>query len=394
MTPRFRFLVTIAVLCVAAASFAAPKSQEAFAALKAKTDVVYLLANSSIIVGPDVGGRSEDITFTGPVSVPKYPLKGFDRRKLPSGRYQIDFELTNSQLRGESYLMDGPIVLGEHPDLRSLGTITQHDPGQDYPADFIVQRKVLIETPKGTMFNEDPVPVRGVIDSIPPVRHGKAAAAGEMNVFHGKELPVAMLDPDGNIAGWFYSKVHVAFAVNPTAIYRFMVSGELALRDGDRTEKVAISGPVEIVEMRWDDRTVAEIIKVALRGESQLLGGRIMLTESFRPDERFSRGTLGEKSGFDFYVEVKAPHGNLDLAHPMALRGRAARAAQLDQVALTAASIPVFHLDFDEAAEQEEPVVDEAGRTLATLTGLTLRAEEVHARRPCCPVKRTASVRH
>jgi|SRR6185436_16642191 len=369
--------LVLAGCCLALAAAAIAADPQAYADLKPKADIVYLLANSSIIIGPDVNGRSEDITFTGPVSVPKYPLQGFERRKLPSGRYQIDFELTSSKLRGESYLMNGSVVLGEHPELRSLGTITQREAGHDYPADFIVQRKVMIETPKGTMFNEDPVPVRGVIDAIPPVRQSAGLASEEVNVFHGKELPVAMLDPDGGIAGWFYSKVHVAFAVEPRAIYRVDASGEITLRAGDRQEKVPVRGPVEVVEMTWKDGSVVEeIVKMALRGDSELLGGRIMITEAFRPTSHFSRGHLGDASAFDVYLEIKAPSRNLEVQRPLAVRGTASRGSMIDSVGLTSHAVPVYSLRFDEASRESSFLTDEAGRKVATVVGFRFRAGE------------------
>src|SRR6476646_4338606 len=96
-----------------------------FDRLTTQPDVVYLIANSSVVFGPDPHARSEEITFLGPVTVPKWPMAGYNRRVLPDGRQQIDIELTQSELTGESYVLGGPVVLGEHPDLRSLGTITE-----------------------------------------------------------------------------------------------------------------------------------------------------------------------------------------------------------------------------------------------------------------------------
>src|SRR5437868_14446154 len=93
--------------------------------LTTQPDVVYLIANSSVVFGPDPHARSEEITFLGPVTVPKWHMAGYNRRVLPDGRQQIDIELTQSELTGESYVLGGPVVLGEHPDLSSLGTITE-----------------------------------------------------------------------------------------------------------------------------------------------------------------------------------------------------------------------------------------------------------------------------
>ena len=361
-----------------------PKNGDSYSKLAPKTDVVYLLANSSIVVGPDAKGPSEDITFSGTVDVPKFPVQGFNRRKLPSGRYQIDFELTASKLQGESYLMNGPIVLGEHPDLRSLGTITQDEVGKDYPADFIVQRKVLLHTPKGVMYNEEPVPVRGRIDSIPPVRHDPDGK--ETNVFRGKELPIALLDDTGNLAGWFYSKVHVAYAVDPLAVYRMNISGFISMKIGDQEEAVAVEGPVEFVEHRTQKGTL-EMIKAGLRGTSKLLKGPVMFTESFHPESKFSKGNLGSSSSFDLYLEVKSPAGILLVEKPVRVKGWTSTLQKIGEESLgLRGMVPVYSFAFNEAGEAGEAITDEAGKQVGTITRVNLSAEKVAGHRPCCPV--------
>jgi hypothetical protein len=367
----------------------------AFETLEPQVDIVYLLANSSLIVGADVEGPAEDITFTGTVAVPKYPVDGFERRELPSGRYQIDFELTDSKLKGESYLMNGPVLLGEHPDLRSLGTITQENKGQDYPANFIVQRKVLIETPKGVMYNEEPVPVRGRINSIPPVR--RVPDGEETNVFRGKELPIALLGEEGDIAGWFYSTVHVAYAVEPVAIYRMAISGSVDLEVGDQKETVRVEGPMEIVEEK-ENKGKPEVVMMALRGESDLLGGQIMITESFHPEKQFSYGSLGAESGFDLHLEVKTPSGKLMVEEPIHVSGSSSPPQQVGIEDLGPdGEVPVLTLAFREEGSGMGPLSDEAGRTVGALTGLRFDGERVSGRRPCCPLpgekeEKTASV--
>jgi hypothetical protein len=357
---------------------------EEFQTLKPVTDVVYLLANSSIIVGPDQKGPSEDITFSGTVDVPKFPVQGFNKRKLPSGRYQIDFELTDSKLQGESYLLNGPMVLGEHPDLRSLGTITQDEVGQDYPANFIVQRKVLIKTPKGLMYNEEPVPVRGRIDSIPPVRH--VPDGKETNVFRGKELPIALLDETGNLAGWFYSKVHVAYAVDPVAIYRMPVAGTITLKIGDQEEAIEVEGPVEFIEQTSEKGTL-ELIKAGLRGNSKLLSGPVMFTEAFHPENKFSRGELGSNSHFDLYFEVKTPSGILMIDQPVRVKGSTAALQKIGEENLgTRGMVPVYSFAFNEAGTGGQEITDEAGKLVGSVSRVNLGAERVAGHRPCCPI--------
>jgi hypothetical protein len=360
----------------AAATAAAPAPamppSALFDRLGTQPDVIYLIANSSVVFGPDPHGRSEEITFLGPVTVPKWPMPGYGRRVLPDGRQQIDIELTQSELTGESYVLNGPVVLGEHPDLRSLGTITERPrtaaassngssadnnkdsnnkdnaaaatpavtpvasktaagtpqaASEEVPADFVVERKVLLTTAKGILYNETAVPVRGRIDAIPPVKF-EGTPTG-VNVFRGMELPVALLDRDGNVNGWFYSKAHMAYAVLPAAIERSFIKGTVQLKSGDKTENVEVNGPAEIHHrsVPGSGETTMEVMMLALRGHSQLLGGDIMVTETFGDRDHFSRGQLNWQgdnadSKFDLFVDVYTPSAKLSTKQPLTLAGQ------------------------------------------------------------------------
>jgi hypothetical protein len=331
-----------------------PASQ-LFDPLTSDADVIYLIANSSIIFGPDPNGRSEEITFVGPVTVPKWPMAGYERRVLADGRQQIDIELVRSDLIGESYLLGGEVILGEHPDLKSLGTITerprtrvalaQSSPGtnggtenpqtgeegtEEVPADFVVERKVLLTTAKGVLYNETAVPVRGRIDSIPPVRF-EGTPTG-VNVFRGMELPVALLDESGNVNGWFYSKTHMAYAVKPAAVERHDIEATVKLRKGDQVEEVRVSGPIEIHHGATgieggQPMTEVEVMVMALRGHSELLGGDIMVSETFSDREFFSRGQMAwagkadAQTELDLYLDVYTPSTKLATHEPLSLRG-------------------------------------------------------------------------
>lgn len=57
--------------------------------LKDGEDYIYLLSNSSFVWGPDPNNPSEEITFTGVVTVPKWPMPGFERRTLPDVRFGV-----------------------------------------------------------------------------------------------------------------------------------------------------------------------------------------------------------------------------------------------------------------------------------------------------------------
>jgi uncharacterized protein DUF6004 len=347
--------VTVGFAASGSAPAAAPARNAAAASMPASPlfdhlgtdpDVVYLIANSSVIFGPDPHGRSEEITFVGPVTVPKWPMKGYGRRILPDGRQQIDIELTQSELTGESYVLAGPVVLAEHPDLRSLGTITERpqpakrtgvapaankteDPADAVPADFVVERKILLTTSKGVLYNETAVPVRGRIDAIPPVKL-QGTPTG-VNTFRGMELPVALLDREGNVNGWFYSKAHMAYAVKPAAIERSFLKGTIALRSGEKTENVTVSGPVEIHHLTAPASTASselEVMVLALRGHSDLLGGDIMVSESFSDRDHFSRGKLAWQgkdsadSAFDLFIDVYTPSAKLSTREPLPITGK------------------------------------------------------------------------
>ena len=301
--------VTTAAIQTKSGVLSAPS--KLFDKLGKEPDVVYLIANSSLVFGPDPHGRSEEITFIGPVTVPKWPMEGYGRRVLPDGRQQIDIELTQSELTGESYVLHGPIVLGENPDLRSLGTITERPPktyadasstndsegkekptsatnaentpsqagnapSEEAPADFVVERKVLMTTAKGILYNETAVPVRGRIDAIPPIKFQNTPTG--VNVFRGMELPTPLLDKEGNVNGWFYSKSHMAFAVLPKAVERSFIKGTVEFRSGDQTETVEVGGPAEIHHLAGSPektkKTDVEVMMLALRGTEQVAGRR------------------------------------------------------------------------------------------------------------------------
>jgi hypothetical protein len=420
-----------------------------FDKLKDTEDVIYLLSNSSFVWGPDPHGLSEEITFTGLVTVPKWPMPGYERRTLLDNRQQIDIELSESTLKGESYLLGGIVHLGEHPDLRSLGTITSPGPAdasaaskstgaatqsaegptetfrvaadtatviQNFPQvlwsqlaseeaarllmmepkklrsvlgkqrpreaqdvrlslspdvtermrtaeidsnlllgrvlsdlvvdlrkqglldrnmpaqlvvphDFVVARKVLLTTAKGVLYNEVAVPVKGRLDSIPPI-HRKESPAG-VNVFHGMELPIPLLDKDKNVDGWFYSKAHVATPVRPIAIEKETIQAEVKVRAGDREETIQVEGPAEIhhgVTHTYPNgrkETEIEVVVLGLRGTSAVLGGNIMIIEAFSDKDKFSRGRVvwdhskPETSPLNLYLEVMTPSGKLHNVNPI-----------------------------------------------------------------------------
>lgn len=500
--------------------------------LAGRADVIYLMANSSLVFGPDPHARSEEITFAGLVTVPKYPMAGYDRRRLGDGRQQIDIELTSSELTGESYLLGGTVKLGEHPDLRSIGTITQSPtraarlggaseiqlaanrqvsqasaappnggrakidvtvvpraaeliarnpdilwdelleaelrklaaqapdvrrnakkvipatvtatkvtfsltpraaadvrslpPGQrdDYlsqivdsiinnltarrlvtttieevnlrppviPNDFVVARKVLITTAKGILYNETPVPVRGTIDSIPPVR--RPSTPEGVNVFKGMELPVPLLDADGNVDGWFYSKAHMAYAVLPDAIQRNEIKGTVTLRNNGKEEQVAFHGPMEI-HFREAGRNAAgqrqteiEVMVLALRGKSEIFGGDVMMIEAFSDRDHFSKGMVTWADGkpsplrLDLYTQIYTPAGKLDNPEPIRFEGTIAGLKDDPPIERGTLRIPLYSAVAGSAIRSTKgsDLLDESGQSTAQLTSMSMQLEDLVVR--------------
>lgn len=488
-----------------------------FDRLSNSEDVIYLITNSSFVWGPDPHGLSEEITFTGFVNVPKWPQPGYQRRTLPDGRQQIDIELSHSDLKGASYLLGGDVLLGEHPDLRSLGTITEAPlaeqalylkdriaraanqggrsgavapaqagkdverrtfmisrelaqlveanqdvlwsdlvanelrklsklpvaqirsqfssrqiadpvaldlylprdlaermsgsgidlnsvvmqllettsaelglPNQDVmtlvvPADFIVARKVLLNTAKGVLYNETAVPVKGKLDEIPPVRR-KEDPVG-LNVFNGMELPIPLLDEEKNVDGWFYSKAHLAMSVRPKAISRESLTATLRLRAGDKVETVKLTGHCELhhgetrTSASGQRQTDVEVIVLALRGQSELLGDQIMAIEAFSDREKFSRGSITWADGqalpslLDLFVEILTPSGKLLNSDPIRIAGIVDGFASSGTLTKGSLSIPLMKPVNSRAFASSGTVTlfNEAERPVVTVESVELR---------------------
>jgi hypothetical protein len=480
------------------------KPSNLFDTLSGKEDVIYLVNNTSFVWGPDPKGRSEEITFTGLVTVPKWPMSGYQRRVLPDGRQQIDIELTESLLVGESFLLGGQVGLLEHPDLRSLGTITepaqpakysmevprgiryaqtsgvrkisikvseqmakviQDNPsvpwetliakgmrqwteqveaiktgkiqpqaqtavpkglvdlqlnlpeavvarieahpevrwdvwlnetlvsivstrpdlvvgggspiaGTVIPSDFVVARKVLLNTAKGLLYNETAVPVRGKLDSIPPVKL-KGTPTG-VNVFLGMELPVPLINEEGAVDGWFYSGAHTALSVRPKAVERAQVEGTVTLRVGDQLETVKLKGPAEIHHgdskaANGKRESEVEVVVLGLRGHSKLLGGDLMLIEHYSVDAFKSRGRTAGTSKLDLYVSINTPSGMLTNSDPIVVSGSIRDFAQTGALVKGNLNMPLVGAAETFQASTERALFNEVDQKVASLVKLDLK---------------------
>jgi len=94
---------------------------------------------------------------------------------------------------------------------------------------------------------------------------------------------------------------------------------------------VEVSGPAEIHHISGvpgsSDTTNIEVMMLALRGHSELLGGDIMVTETFGDRDHFSRGQMNwqgsnANSKFDLYVDVYTPSAKLTTHEPLLMTGQ------------------------------------------------------------------------
>ncbi len=90
----------------------------------------------------------------------------------PDGNEQIPTELVEMTLQGTIDLgpVVGPVTIHESPDRRSVGQITQINPGKDFPAESFFDVFFEVELPGGIIgVNHEPVPMRRIIWDIPPL---------------------------------------------------------------------------------------------------------------------------------------------------------------------------------------------------------------------------------
>ncbi|MFQ6092431.1 MAG: DUF6073 family protein [bacterium] len=124
--------------------------------------------------GVDYMATTAVITLqVGEMTVPNVTVTGATQvqRGVPydpgDGKDKIDTEIVSMDLTGTSQL--GPITVTESPDYASTGYIQAYQTGRDFPAGSFFDIFVEIDIPDvGTVHNEDPIPMRAKIDTIPP----------------------------------------------------------------------------------------------------------------------------------------------------------------------------------------------------------------------------------
>lgn len=151
-----------------------------------------------IVLGPDPfdpNAPRENVLFSGNALVNRYPMPGYNQHQLSDGRWQIDTELVSVSRTGMSQIFGGEISVNESVVLVSAGSVTQIQPGTDFPAHAVFDVFVEILTPLGTVHNSDPVQMEATINGIPP--------SGFSDSFMSTDGPVPVWDPsETQILGW------------------------------------------------------------------------------------------------------------------------------------------------------------------------------------------------
>jgi hypothetical protein len=156
---------------------------------------------AALVLGPDPTSPRQDMRMTGTVRFKEWPSPGYERRVLPDGRIQIDLEMVSSNLTAEITASGQNVRITEKTGARNMGTLTQVYAGVDFPAAFEMDRLIDVATPLGTLHNEQPILIRGVLDRIPPLASSESFSG--MNVFEAVNTPVPLLDENGATAAFF-----------------------------------------------------------------------------------------------------------------------------------------------------------------------------------------------
>jgi hypothetical protein len=286
----------------------------------------------------------------------------------------------NPDVRWDLWLTETLVsVIATRPDLVVGGGAPIA--GTVIPSDFVVARKVLLNTAKGLLYNETAVPVRGKLDQIPPVKT-KASPTG-VNVFLGMELPVPLINSEGSVDGWFYSGAHTAMSVHPKAVQRAKVTGTMTIRVGDQLEDVTLSGPAEFHHgdaIAGSKRaSEVEVVVLGLRGRSKLLGGDVMIIERYGVDSYRSRGkidwasqTIGS-SKFDLYVAINTPSGMISNNEALVVSGTIAEFAKTGALTKGTMDMPLVGGVESYRSTSERPLLNEADKKIASLVKIDLK---------------------
>ncbi|MCR9122572.1 MAG: DUF6004 family protein [Phyllobacteriaceae bacterium] len=290
----------------------------------------HILAAATVVFGDDYySGKRETISLSGFVQLNKWPMEGFHHRVDENGYAEFDLELISAPevgIKGYSHVLNDRIQVLSNPYLPNTGHVRQIVPGQNFPAQFFIRRFGVLETSTMRLAHRDVIAIDGVVDGIPPYKKpltapvlgaplgdGPGTVIPAPNVVRGVNLPEAWYPADrmnratGITPTVFFAESFgpcISMLVDPSLIIQSSAEGQVSLEIDGQTETVQIHGDHGLAAgteiLLFDDEkhhegpgVRSQLARVAMVGESKLLGGRIMLRVSFfKP----STGTFGEGS--------------------------------------------------------------------------------------------------
>lgn len=370
----------------------------------------HILAAATIVYGDDYyGGPRETVSLSGMVEINKWPMEGFEHRIRPDGSAEFNIELISRAdvgIKGFSYYLNDRIQVLSHPDFPNSGSISQIVPGRNFPARFTLNRHGVIQTSSMRLVHRNVIRIEGVVDSIPPYKvpltpplagHPGLGRGGavvkNVNVVGGVNLPEAwspadeQLSPLPPIVAFFDERPAdcTSLLTRPTHVLQSSAEGAVVVRVGSETEHVNLHGDhrlaagVELLvyDAEWhrrDDSVQVQLARMALVGESALLGGRVMLRSSFF---RVSHGPLGHGTERAYarlafpaplrlstHLEMATPDGELQGVLPVVLAGELGERLPRGAVLAT------------EAAAAPVPLVAYDGRKRAEIQAVSITLED------------------
>jgi len=328
----------------------------------------HILAAATVIFGDDYyNGVRETINLSGFVQLNKWPMQGFSHTVDEKGFAQFELELISAPeigIKGFSYLLNDRIQVLSNPHLPNTGYVRQIVPGKNFPATFHIRRFGILETSSMRLAHRDVISIEGVVDGIPPYKKpltgpylgtprgdGPGQVVPAPNVVRGIDLPEAwypasdMNEPMGLTPSAFFAPSMgpcMSLLVDPSIIIQSTMEGDLTLELNGRTERIdlagdhSLAGGAEILLFGPDKHgdgagVLAQLARVAMVGECEALGGRVMLRV---PYARVSGGVLGEGAEdglnsirypgelhLDVHFEIATPHGVLYADSPVHVTG-------------------------------------------------------------------------
>ena len=198
---------------------------------------------------------------------------------LPDGRVEITAEIVDRDKNfllarsANSYMLKAPLritVAPGHPgdrssnevtpdprDIsrfrrRSMGTITQVNPGVDFPAVVKMSLYLNMHTPIGLLHNEEGIVLESTIDGIPPIKVESTREG--MNEWQSANMPIAFVDEAGKVRAWMTTRAHTACLVHPDRISQHNITADVRVTAGGKSETIPVTGMGEVHQYQGSSR--------------------------------------------------------------------------------------------------------------------------------------------